>query len=274
MENGYVQQSFILPYNGTYQLNYLQRARGTSYSSYMAEIYWNDVLITTAIPNTTEVTNETIEINTTAGNNTLKFVEIGDTNHIASVGLFIDEISLYFIWPQNQTDLNTTNGTQTFNQTDLNITNGTETLNETNTNTTNGTLNQTNVNTTNGTLNQTNANTTNGTLNQTNANTTNDTLNQTVHKDHESEDNNTLFDILSIIFAFPLNQLPSLKYSVFFVEDIWLYYYNPRQYDGIVNNIFKTIVVIEKMKFEIIKKFFDVDKIIAMVPLSDYSEYT
>ena len=40
----------------------------------MAEIYWDDILITTAIPNTTDVTNETIMIDAEAGNHTLKFV--------------------------------------------------------------------------------------------------------------------------------------------------------------------------------------------------------
>ena len=111
-------------------------------------------------------------------------MEVGDD--FDDRGLYIDEVSLYLIEPENQT------------------------------NATNGTINQTNANTTNGTINQTNANTTNGTINQTNANTTNGTINQTVHKDHQLEDNNTIFDILSIILALPLNQLPSLKYSAFF----------------------------------------------------------
>ena len=76
--NGYIQQSFVLPYNGTYRLSYLQESRSTHYSGYVAEIYWDDILITTAIPDTTDVTNETIMIDAKAGNHTLKFVEIGD----------------------------------------------------------------------------------------------------------------------------------------------------------------------------------------------------
>ena len=72
--NGYIQQSIVLPYNGTYRLSYLQESRSTQYSGYMAEIYWDDILITTAIPNTTDVTNETIMIDAEAGNHTLKFV--------------------------------------------------------------------------------------------------------------------------------------------------------------------------------------------------------
>ena len=105
-------------------------------------------------------------------------MEVGDD--FDSRGLYIDEVSLYLIEPENQV---------------------------------------------NATLNQTNA-----TLNQTNANITNETqtLNQIVHKDHQSEDNNTIFDILSIVLALPLNQLPSLKFSAFLAEDLWLYYYNPR----------------------------------------------
>ena len=119
-------------------------------------------------------------------------MEVGDD--FDSRGLYIDEVSLYLIEPENQVNA---------------------TLNQTN-----ATLNQTNA-----TLNQTNA-----TLNQTNANITNETqtLNQIVHKDHQSEDNNTIFDILSIVLALPLNQLPSLKFSAFLAEDLWLYYYNPR----------------------------------------------
>lgn len=72
----------------------------------------------------------------------------------------------------------------------------------------------------------------------------------------------------------PLKQIVSLKYSLFLAEDIWLYNYNPRSYDGIVNDIFRTILFIEKKKFDIINRLIDVDRILMMVPLSDYSQYT
>ena len=138
--NGYIQQSFLLPCDGTYELNYLQEARNSAYSGQAAEIYWDGVLITTAMPNTTEVTNETILINTTAGNHTLKFQEIGDLSGLPGFGLVIDEVSLYFVEPDNYTEngtflneetaaLNLTNNqTAAFNQTN----NQTVTLNQTN----------------------------------------------------------------------------------------------------------------------------------------------
>ena len=123
----------------------------------MAEIYLNGVLITTSIPNTTEETNETILINATAGNNTLKFVEIGDFSGDSRLGLFIDEVSLYLIQPEsnsnctqnscieNGTALNQTNNTIVINQTNntstANQKNNTSTPNQTN-NT--GITNQTN----------------------------------------------------------------------------------------------------------------------------------
>ena len=108
-------------------------------------------------------------------------MEVGDDFDVW--GLYIDEVSLYLIEPENQV---------------------------------------------NATLNQTNANITNGALNHANITNETQTLNQIVHKDHQSEDNNTIFDILSIFLALPLNQLPSLKFSAFLAEDLWLYYYNPR----------------------------------------------
>ena len=73
----------------------------TTYSSYISEIYWNDALITTIIPNTTEETYETILINATSGTNTLKFVEIGDFSDPYDYGLLIDEVSLYRIEPES-----------------------------------------------------------------------------------------------------------------------------------------------------------------------------
>ena len=115
--NGYIQQSFVLPCNGTYKLNYLQEARNNAYSSQVAEIYLDDVLITTAMPNTTEVTNETILINTTAGNHALKFIEIGDSSGFAAFGLVIDEVSLYFVESESNCTENGTSLNQTNNET-------------------------------------------------------------------------------------------------------------------------------------------------------------
>ena len=65
----------------------------------MADIYLNDILITTTTSsNTTYYTNNTILINANVGNNTLKFVEVGNyTKARYGIGIVIDEISLYLI---------------------------------------------------------------------------------------------------------------------------------------------------------------------------------
>lgn len=56
-ENGYIEQTISLPFNGTYELTYLQMASTTNYASYILEIYWNNALIVTKFTTTTSITN-------------------------------------------------------------------------------------------------------------------------------------------------------------------------------------------------------------------------
>lgn len=83
-----------------------------------------------------------------------------------------------------------------------------------------------------------------------------------------------MVEILAGVLNMPLNQFPSFKYFIFFVEDMWLYSYHPRQYQGLVNQTFSVVISVEKMKFDLISKVVDVDSIIDELTLSDYSAYT
>ena len=54
--NGYIEQTIVLPDPGNCTLSFLQQAKTTYYVGYVMEIYWNQVLITTQIANTTSPT--------------------------------------------------------------------------------------------------------------------------------------------------------------------------------------------------------------------------
>lgn len=64
-----------------------------------------------------------------------------------------------------------------------------------------------------------------------------------------------------MILSLPLNQLTSFKYAVMFVDDLWLYYYDKRSYNGTIDVVFKSITRIENMKFKILGKFIDLEGI-------------
>ena len=177
----------------------------------------------------------------------------------------IDRLSLVYMEPSivGNTTGNATNTNTTANTTNTNNT----------TNSTNITVNPTNNTST--TANTTNTNSTVNSTNNTNIINTTKIVDETNTSKIESKDSeSTLLNILSTVLSLPLNQLPSFKYLLFFVEDFWLYYHNPRSYSGIVDDIFKTIVTIENMKFKIIADMIDTESLIAKIPSSDYSEYT
>ena len=79
---------------------------------------------------------------------------------------------------------------------------------------------------------------------------------------------------LSVIFSLPLNQIMSFKYAVFFADDLWLYYYDKREYSGVLEEIFFTITSLERMKFRIFSKVASLDGAQESLPLSDYKNYT
>ena len=72
----------------------------------------------------------------------------------------------------------------------------------------------------------------------------------------------------------PLNQLTSFKYAVMFVDDLWLYYYDGRYYNGTIDVIFKSITRIENMKFKVLEKVINLESIRETLPLSNYTEFS
>jgi hypothetical protein len=76
-QNGWIEQYIQLPYNGTYELNFYQRAKTANYSLYQLEVYWNGVHEATQIANTTNITYESFIFVGVAGINILKFQETG-----------------------------------------------------------------------------------------------------------------------------------------------------------------------------------------------------
>ena len=59
-----------------------------------------------------------------------------------------------------------------------------------------------------------------------------------------------------------------------FVDDLWLYYYDKRSYNGTIDVIFKSITNIENLKFEVLGNLIDLEVIREKLPLSDYTAFS
>ena len=55
-ENGYINQTILLPSDGYCNLSFYQKAYSTNYTWYVMEVYWNSQLIATQMGNTTQPT--------------------------------------------------------------------------------------------------------------------------------------------------------------------------------------------------------------------------
>lgn len=58
--------------------------------------------------------------------------------------------------------------------------------------------------------------------------------------------------ILSLLLSLPVNQVVSLRCAYLLVDDLWLYYYDIEDHEGVLHIIFSTITKVEMLKFEVL----------------------
>ena len=58
------------------------------------------------------------------------------------------------------------------------------------------------------------------------------------------------------------------------IDDLWLYYYNDKNYTGRIEVLFRTIATIQIMKFDIFERFLGWNKYKSELPISDYRQYS
>ena len=93
--NGYLQQNLTFTSREVYVLGWQQKSQNTDYFSHKAEVYWNDIYVATLEPNTTTITQEYAFVESTVGDNNVRFVEIGDQSGIYGLnGVFLDNVCL------------------------------------------------------------------------------------------------------------------------------------------------------------------------------------
>ena len=58
--------------------------------------------------------------------------------------------------------------------------------------------------------------------------------------------------ILSLLLSLPVNQVVSLRCAYLLIDDLWLYYYDIEDHEGVLYIIFSTITKVEMLKFEVL----------------------
>lgn len=107
-------------------------------------------------------------------------------------------------------------------------------------------------------------------VNQTSQSSNNDV--EKINIENIVEDNRVFF--VSVILSTPLSQTRTLRIIFMIAEDFWLYVYNNRTYDGIINEILTTIMAIELMKFQCLDRALKLSSLKDQIPISNYTNYT
>ena len=204
-----------LPGMQDYLIAFDQLAYTNDYSSHVAEIYWNGVLIGISTANTTSTTKTFYVVLGYLGNNNLRFKEIGDASTFR--GLYIDNICVEEAVAGACGTAYLSESNQTSNGNSTNVTNGT---------------NETIVNTSDASQEQEESIRGFNLSEILNLNIS-ESLNQKIASFH----------------SFPLKQFTGFKYLVFFVDDMWLYPYDNREYNETALKIFESINEIENLKW-------------------------
>ena len=58
-----------------------------------------------------------------------------------------------------------------------------------------------------------------------------------------------IISFMGLLVSFPLKLFISIRYMYLFINDIWLYGYNTEKYTGLIQDVFKTIMDIQLLKF-------------------------
>ena len=104
-QNGYIEQTVVLPNEGYCNLSFYKQGTSTNYNSFVLAIYWNGQLIATENTNTTLPTFHSQTVCGMQGNNNVRFQEKGNDSDY--FGTIIDDISLTCdagsLWMNNST---------------------------------------------------------------------------------------------------------------------------------------------------------------------------
>ena len=91
-QNGYIEQTVVLPNESYCNLSFYKQGKSTNYNSFVLGIYWNGQLIATENTNTTLPTFHSQTVCGMQGNNNVRFQEKGNDSDY--FGTIIDDISL------------------------------------------------------------------------------------------------------------------------------------------------------------------------------------
>ena len=73
----------------------------------------------------------------------------------------------------------------------------------------------------------------------------------------------------------PTNQIGGIKYFGIFVDDLYLYLYDKREYSGAIKLVFDSINQIEKEKWALTKKILHADALNeTLLPISNYTQFS
>lgn len=79
---------------------------------------------------------------------------------------------------------------------------------------------------------------------------------------------------ISGFISFPIKLAPALKMVYMLLDDLWIYYYNDKNYTGQIEVLFRTIATIQIMKFDFFEKFLGWNKYKNELKISDYRQYS
>ena len=69
----------------------------------------------------------------------------------------------------------------------------------------------------------------------------------------------------------PVSQFNALKYLGIYIDDLWLYYYDKRSYNGTMLDILNTVDEIEQVKWSLFKFATKIDVNGSYLPGSNYT---